>query len=275
MINYAALVHQVASLCRETGEWIADQAMLFNREQVEYKGRNDLVSYVDKEAERRLLHGLSRLLPQARFLSEESNAQTQVAQGAYWIVDPLDGTTNFVHAVPVYAISVALMVDGELKLGVVYEINRKECFCAYEGGGAYLNDTPLRCHTHTPLSASLIATGFPYYDFGLTAYYLRILERFMKDTHGVRRLGAAAVDLAYVAAGRFEGFFEYNLQAWDVAAGSLIVKEAGGCLCEFTGGNNYFFGRSIIAAAHPSLLNEMIEQIQPVWEEALASQNKA
>lgn len=271
MTNYAALVHQVANLCRETGEWIAEQALLFNREQVEYKGRNDLVSYVDKEAEKRLLSGLSRFLPHARFLSEETNAQTQVSQGVYWIVDPLDGTTNFVHAVPVYAISVALMVNGDLKLGVVYEVNRGECFHACKGGGAYLNDTPLRCSREVPLSASLIATGFPYYDFGLTSYYLRILERFMKNTHGVRRLGAAAVDLAYVAAGRFEGFFEYNLQPWDVAAGSLIVKEAGGSLCEFTGGDDYIFGRSIIAAAHPGLLKEMLAQIHPVWEEALAS----
>ncbi|NIK74464.1 myo-inositol-1(or 4)-monophosphatase [Thermonema lapsum] len=274
MPNYAALVHQVADLCRETGEWIDEQAQIFNREKVEYKGRNDLVSYVDKEAEKRLLQGLRHLMPKALFLSEETNAQTQVAQGAYWIVDPLDGTTNFVHAVPIYAISVALMVNGELKIGVVYEINRRECFYAWEKGGAYLNHTPLRCNNSTPLEASLIATGYPYYDFGLTAYYLQILERFMKKTHGVRRLGAASVDLAYVAAGRFEGFFEYNLQPWDVAAGALIVKEAGGSLCEFTGGTDYIFGRSIVAARHSGLLHEMLEQISPIWEEALNSQSK-
>lgn len=269
MQNLSTLASQVRQLCQQVGSWIAQQAHHFQQQQIEYKGRNDLVSYVDKHAEEKLLHGLHALLPEANILSEETHATCQLSsKGSYWIVDPLDGTTNFVHGIPVYAISVALMHEGTLVVGVVYEINRQECFYAWQGGGAYLNDNPLVNQRTASLAESLVATGFPYQDRGLSAHYLTILNKLITHTRGVRRLGAAAVDLAYVAAGRFDAFYEYNLQPWDVAAGALLVLESGGSVTDFFGNSNFLTGGSILACRHTQLHKQMLDIIQPVWLQA-------
>ncbi len=240
------LLEQTQAIAKEVGAFIRKERQHFDLTTVEHKGFNDLVSYVDKEAEKQIVDRLSSILPEAGFVTEEGTSSTK-GEEFNWIIDPLDGTTNFIHGLPIFAVSIALMAKDEVILGVVYEVNRHECFYAMKGGGAYCNDTPIKVSQAKSLSASLIATGFPYYSFELLDNYLAALKALMQTTHGLRRLGSAAMDLCYVAAGRMEGYFEYNLNSYDVAAGALIVQEAGGTVTDFSHGNNFIFGRQIIA----------------------------
>jgi myo-inositol-1(or 4)-monophosphatase len=247
MINYQNITKEVTLLTQQIAQYIAEQALTFSSEKIEHKGLNDLVSYVDKTAEMQLVKGLQAILPEAAFITEENTIAKQ-DNDLQWIVDPLDGTTNFMHGLPCYSISIALMHKNELVVGVVHEVNRKECFYAWKDGGAFLNGNPISVSAKLNLQDSLIATGFPYTVFEEIDDYLTLLKELMKCTHGLRRLGSAAVDLAYVAAGRFDAYFEYNLNAWDVAAGCLLVKEAGGQVTDFKGGEDYVFGRRVVAS---------------------------
>jgi len=261
-MNLEIIIQQTIDLSRSVGAYISEESKSFNHHLVEEKGLNDLVSYVDKTAEEKIVKGLRKILPAAGYITEEGTAG--FAREEYkWIVDPLDGTTNFTHGLPIYAVSIALMYQDELVLGVVYEINRDEMFWAVKGHGARLNGVPIRVSGRTKLNESLLATGFPYYNFEQMTAYLKILNEFMQTTHGLRRMGSAAVDLAYVACGRFEGFFEYNLNAWDVAAGSLIVLEAGGKVTDFSLDNKYLFNKEIIAGG--KVLKEMQQLIIKYW----------
>ncbi|WP_111669029.1 inositol monophosphatase family protein [Algoriphagus litoralis] len=255
------LLEQTQEVAKEVGAFIRKERQHFDVKKVEHKGFNDLVSYVDKEAERQIVDRLSAILPEAGFITEEGTNTTK-GETYNWVIDPLDGTTNFIHNIPVFSVSIALMEGNELILGVVYEVNRHECFYAMKGGGAYCNDTRIKVSEAEQLSASLIATGFPYYNFELIDKYLATMKSLMQKTHGLRRFGSAAVDLCYVASGRTEGFFEYNLNSYDVAAGALIVKEAGGQVTDFKGGEDYVFGRNIVAsngAIHPDFLGVLAE----------------
>ncbi len=250
------LCHQALRLVHETAMFIAGEAGKVQSEQIEIKSLNSLVSYVDRTAERRLVAGLKALLPEAVFLTEEET----VAKGNgtwQWIIDPLDGTTNFLHGLPCYAISVALRKDDEIVLGIVHEITRNESFYAWKGGGAWMNGSKISVSSTKKLKHALIATGFPYRDFARIRPYFTAFENLMKCTRGLRRFGAAAVDLAWVACGRFDGFFEYGLSPWDVAAGILLVQEAGGKVCDFNGGDRYLFGQELVAsnsAIHDELM---------------------
>ena len=257
-------------LVEEVAEFIAIQNAQFDRKNIEHKGFNDLVSFVDKEAENRLIIRLKEIFPEAGFVTEEDkNNHLKTEKKYHWVIDPLDGTTNFVHQLPIFSISVALLEHNLPVVGAVYEVNRKECFSAWKGGGAYLNGKRIAVSPSKLLSESLLATGFPYYDFEKMPQYLEILKDFMQKTHGLRRLGSAAVDLAYVACGRFEGFFEYNLNAWDVAAGVLLVQEAGGKTATFNGNTTFdgktdcIFGREIIAAG--AIFEQMQSVISAKW----------
>lgn len=245
-----------------TGDFIRNESKSFDTNKIQKKGFNDLVSYVDQTAEQQLVACCNKALPEAGFITEEGTDNIQKEE-YNWVIDPLDGTTNFTHGLPVYAISVALMRHSEVVMGVVYEINRNELFHAIENEPAYCNNERIKVSSTMKLSDSLLATGFPYYDFNQMNDYLKILNAFMQCTHGLRRMGSAAVDLAYVACGRFEGFFEYNLNAWDVAAGAFIVQQAGGKVSDFKGGNDYIFGREIIATG--SVHSEMLAVIQRHW----------
>ncbi len=262
MIDLIPVCEQVKLLVLEVGEFIRKEALKFDASKIEIKGLNDLVSFVDKEAEKKLVLGLKAIISKAGFITEEGTAD-KAREKYIWIVDPLDGTTNFIHGLPVYSISIALMYQNTLELGVVYEINRDELFYAYKGGGAWLNDNQISVSPISSLSNSLLATGFPYHNFDQLESYSQMLTYFMKHTHGLRRMGSAAVDLAYVACGRFEGFFEYNLNAWDVAGGAFIVQEAGGTVTEFNGGSNVLFGRSIVAAG--GVGKELFNAIDTIW----------
>jgi len=218
------LLERTKSIAKEAGAFIRKERQSFKVERVEHKGFNDLVSYVDKEAEKIIVSGLKELLPEAGFITEEGT--DTVRKEVYnWIIDPLDGTTNFIHGLPVYSVSIALIQYDKLLIGVVYEVNLDECFYAISGKGAFCNGQPIGVSRAPKLGDSLIATGFPYYDFDLISNYLEALRRLMQKCHGIRRLGSAAVDLAYVACGRVDAFFEYNLNSYDVAAGALIVME--------------------------------------------------
>jgi myo-inositol-1(or 4)-monophosphatase len=245
----AALEQQLCDLAARVAAFQRHELATFSKAAIEHKGLHDLVSYVDRQSEEQLVQGLQALLPEAGFITEEQTV-SQASKPLMWIIDPLDGTTNFTHGLPFFAISVALYDrDAEaLLLGVVYESNRSECFSAHAGGGARLNGQPIRVSAAQSLGESLLATGFPYYAFDKMPQYLDVLGHFMKETRGMRRLGSAALDLAYVACGRFEGYFEYNLNSYDVAAGALLVLEAGGFVSDFKGGKNYLFGREIVAA---------------------------
>lgn len=257
------LLEQTQEIAKSVGAFIRKERQHFNVEKVEHKGFNDLVSYVDKEAERRIVEQLTEIFPEAGFITEEGTNTTR-ADIYNWVIDPLDGTTNFIHGLPIFSVSIALMDRDEVILGVVYEINLHECFYAIKGGGAFCNETPIHVSQAPNLAASLIATGFPYYNFELIDKYLAALKSLMQSTHGLRRFGSAAVDLAYVAMGRIEGFFEYNLNSYDVAAGSLIVKEAGGIVTDFSGESNYIFGRQIVAT-NSKIHTEFLKELNRIW----------
>lgn len=260
MTQYEQLCHQILPLIQRTGAFIRTELGRVNRAAIEEKSLNSLVSYVDRQAEEQLVDGLKDLLPMAGFLTEEETID-QEQQHYRWIIDPLDGTTNFLFQVPNFAISVALEAVGELVLGVVYEVNRNECFYAWQGGGAFLNGQAIKCRANDQVADSLFATGFPYYDYEQLQGYLRVLSYLVQHSRGIRRLGAAAVDLAYVAAGRFDGFYEYSLQAWDVAAGIVLIREAGGTVTDFSGGNTCLDSGEIVAGS-PAIQEQLLSIVR-------------
>ena len=198
---------------------------------------------------------LGSLVPDAGFITEEDTPDV-TGKSWEWIIDPLDGTTNFLYGVPCFSISVGLRRDEKLVAGVIYEINQNELFYAWENGNAFLNNKTIRVSQRRNLMESLLATGFPFRDFSNLEKYLQAFAYFMRHTRGIRRFGSAAVDLAYVACGRYDGFFEYSLNPWDVAAGVIIVQEAGGIVTDFSGGDNYLFGKKIIAS-NPHIAGEL------------------
>jgi myo-inositol-1(or 4)-monophosphatase len=261
-MNTAALLPSMITAAKNAGAFIRRESGNFRYDTVKLKGLNDLVSYVDKTAEEMIVNELQQLLPGAGFIVEED---TRSGKKEYnWIVDPLDGTTNFIHGIPSYAVSIALEHDGLIIAGVVYEVSRDECFNAEKGKGAFLDENRIRVSARQSLSESLIATGFPIYNFSRLDAFMSALKYFMQHTHGVRRIGAASVDLCYLACGRLDGFFEYNLSPWDVAAGALIVEEAGGTVADFSGGGNWLFGKEI-ACSNGLIAAEFSEVIRAAF----------
>jgi myo-inositol-1(or 4)-monophosphatase len=243
--NYKKTCLAVVRIARNTGKELRKKRKMVEPE-ISLKGRNDFVTQFDKETEAKLIMELGQLLPEAVFIAEESVPDGQ--SGKYkWIIDPIDGTTNFIHGLYPYTISIALMEDDKIVIGVVYEIGLDECFYAYQSGSAYLNGKKIHVSKVSSVADSLIAVGFPYTNFILIDKYMESLHFFMKNSHGLRRLGSAAVDLAYLACGRVDAFYEYDLKPWDVAAGAFIVQQAGGKCADFSGGNNYIFGKEIVA----------------------------
>ncbi|MDA0195949.1 MAG: inositol monophosphatase family protein [Bacteroidetes bacterium] len=253
---------EVIDIAKKAGAFIRNESLKFTIEQAEYKGLNDLVSYVDKESEKMIVSALQVIFPEAGFITEEGTI-TKNSDDFNWVIDPLDGTSNFIHGIPMYAVSIALMKGKKSLLGVVYEVNRDECFYALKGGGAYCNEKPISVSRALKLSESLIATGFPIFNFNNLRAYLKILKQLMKKCHGMRRMGSAAVDLCYVACGRADAYFEYNLNSWDIAAGTLIVQEAGGTVTDFSGGGNFIFGRELVSGS--AVQNELLQLIQKNW----------
>lgn len=250
-IHLETLCTATRALSEDVGAFLRSELGRVRAEHIETKQRNHLVSYVDQTAERKLVEGLQALLPEAAFLAEEGTVAHEVRDWQ-WIIDPLDGTTNFLHGLPFFSISIALQFQGETVLGVVHEAMRQESFYSWKGAaGTFLDDHKVGVSATQQLEDSLLATGFPYYDFERQAPYLAVLSALMQQTRGLRRFGSAALDLAYVACGRFEGYFEYSLSPWDVAAGAFLVRQAGGTVSDFSGNNNYVHGREIVAGTPP------------------------
>ena len=249
---------ETEKLVEQTAQFIRSQIGNVENQQIETKSLNSLVSYVDKTAEEILVEGCMKILPEAGFITEEETIVKSMDKEWLWIIDPLDGTTNFLHSLPFFSISVALQHRGKTVIGVVCEVNRQEIFYAIKNEGAFLNGSKISCSANKNLADTLLATGFPYYDFGRREAYLSLLGELMPRCRGIRRLGSAALDLAYTACGRFDAFFEYSLAPWDVAAGAFIVEEAGGIVCDFSGGDNYLFGKEMFAS-NPFIEKELLE----------------
>ncbi|MGH1338233.1 MAG: inositol monophosphatase family protein [Aureispira sp.] len=258
--NLEQICVQTCQLSQDVGFFLCQELGKVQEIEIEHKQRNHLVSYVDKAAEKQLIEGLQTFLPEASFLAEEGTVAVE-ERPWQWIIDPLDGTTNFLHGLPFFSISLALQYEGQTVLGVVHEANRQETFYSWKGASSsFLNGKAIRVSPTLHLEDSLLATGFPYYDFERMPAYLEVLQQLMRDTRGLRRFGSAALDLAYVACGRFDGYFEYSLSPWDVAAGAFLVQQAGGQVSDFSGGNNFVHGREIIAG-NARLFKTLLERI--------------
>lgn len=259
-IDCSTLCNQVTQLTRKVGKEILKEKQSFSLDQVEIKGLHNYVTHLDKLSERLLVEGLEKLLPEAGFIAEEGTSDKK-GKDFNWIIDPIDGTTNFIHGIPSFGISIALMHQKEIVIGVVYEPNADEMFYAFKGSDAYLNEQIIHVSQQKEPHLSLIATGFPYHDYEKIDNYLGLLGHFMKTTSGIRRLGSASIDLVYVACGRFEGFYEYGLNPWDVAGGAFIVERAGGVVTDWKNGKDFIFGKEIIAA-NPNMHGPYLEGIQ-------------
>jgi len=255
-MNLESLVSDTVKVAEKAASFIMSGLENLDSSDIGTKGFNDFVTFVDRESERIIAEGLMQLLPSAGILAEEDTAFA--GDGKYrWIVDPLDGTTNFIHGVHPFSISIALEKEGELLTGVVYEAAGREIFTAWKNGGAWLNGKRINVSQAGKISDCLVATGFPYKDFSKLQAYLDMLGFLMKSTQGIRRMGSASLDLSYVACGRFDIFYEYSLKPWDVAAGTLIVREAGGTVTDFSGRTENITGKEIIASngkIHPEIL---------------------
>lgn len=246
-MNTEPLAYKVIEFTEQLGSYLLKERKNLSSGDVELKGVHDLVTKYDKHAEKEIVDFLSGLIPNAGFIAEEGTS-TKKGNQYQWIIDPIDGTTNFVHGLPCFSISIALQKEKELIFGIVYEMNLAESFFTFEKDPTYLNGKEITVTQTDVLESALIATGFPYTDFEKANDYLKVFDALIRKSRGVRRLGSAAVDLAYVAAGRFEGFYEYGLNPWDVAAGALLVKNAGGLVTDFSRGDNFLFGKELVAS---------------------------
>ncbi len=217
-------------------------------QQFELKGKHDLVTAADVAAEKAIKAVIAKAFPEDQFLAEESHEGAALTDARTWIIDPIDGTTNFAHGVPFYAVSIALWIGKEPQTAVVLGLPHNELFTAEKGKGAFLNGKPIQVSQTADPVQSLIGTGFPYRDLSVLEDYMKVFHILMKETHGVRRPGSASYDMAFVACGRYDGFYEYALAPWDVAAGALLIREAGGVVTDWHGKENWLYGKRIIAA---------------------------
>jgi myo-inositol-1(or 4)-monophosphatase len=252
---------------RNAGDIIVRHLNHLDRLTIASKQRNDFVSEVDRQAEDEIIAIIRKAYPHHAVLAEESGLH-EGKDDFQWIIDPLDGTTNFLHGFPQFSVSIAVKHKGRLDQAVVYDPMRQELFTASRGSGAYLDNRRIRVSKQNTLTGALLGTGFPYKDQQHLDAYLEMFKALIVDTAGIRRPGSAALDLAYVAAGRFDGFWEIGLNAWDMAAGVLLVREAGGLVGDVSGGHDFLQTGNIVAAA-PKLFPLMLREIRPHLSDAL------
>lgn len=245
---------------RKAGDTISRAVDRTDRLKITVKDQNDFVSEIDKKAESQIIDVIKKAYPDHAILAEESGSHS--GDDYLWIIDPLDGTTNFIHGFPQFSVSIALQYKGRLEVAVVYDPMRQELFTATRGGGAQMNDRRIRVSGHRGLPGSLLGTGFPYKNFSRLDSYLGMLKSLITQTSGIRRPGSAALDLAYVAAGRLDGFWEMGLKPWDIAAGVLIVQEAGGLITDLRGGHD-FMETGDIVAGNSKMIKGMLQTIHP------------
>jgi len=261
------MLNTAVKAARKAGAIINRASLDLDLVRVSSKGRSDFVTEVDRAAEQAIIAVLKTAYPNHSFLAEESGASGPQAEADYlWIIDPLDGTTNFIHGFPQFAVSIGLKHRGQIAQAVIYDPTRDELFTATRGRGAFMNDRRLRVSKRDQLQDCLIGTGFPFRQIDRLDEYLRVFTRVTRTTAGVRRPGAAALDLAYVAAGRLDGFWEFGLSPWDIAAGSLLIIEAGGLIGDLHGEADYLGTGNVIGASpkiYPQLL-ALMRDAQPV-----------
>ena len=248
---------------RQAGELIRRYTGDIDKLRVQIKDANDFVSEVDKQSEREIIQALKRAYPDHAILGEESGRHGDENAEYQWIIDPLDGTTNFLYGIPQFAVSIGLKQRGRLLLGVVYDPLRDEMFAAARGEGATLNNRKMRVSARPSLENALLATGVPFRADQNLDLYLETMRALLPNTAGVRRLGSAALDLAWVASGRFDGFWEFGLREWDLAAGAVIVQEAGGLVGDLNGGSEHLNTGNVLAAS-PKVFKEMLQRLHPV-----------
>lgn len=256
------LTDDVRQIALEAGRFIREERKRFSRESIEKKHAHDYVSYVDKESEKRIVTRLKELLPDAGFIAEEGSG-SMTDEKYCWVVDPLDGTTNFIHDNSPYCVSIALRDEKELLLGVVYEICRDECYWTYKGAPSYLNGNVIHVSSVNTLDDAFIAIGFPYRAEEYKPFALRFIKTCYGNVAGLRLVGAAAAEMCYVAAGRFDARIESYLGPWDIAAGCLILQNAGGKVTDFSGGDTFYSGHQVLASngkIHDFLLNIIEDQ---------------
>lgn len=260
------LLNIAVTAARQAGDLISRASQRLDKVNTVIKQHNDFVTQIDTHAERIIIDTIRANYPSHGILGEESGYQE--GDDYQWIIDPLDGTTNFIHGFPHYAVSIALKYKGKVEYGVIYDPMRQELFTAMRGKGAYLNNTRLRVSVQKEMEGALLGTGFPIRDpHNLPRYLSMFTAIFNKNIAGIRRAGSAALDLAYVAAGRLDGFWEITLREWDIAAGILLVKEAGGLVSDFMGGEDYFKTGNVVAA-NPKLFKQILQAIHPFVEVA-------
>lgn len=264
MIVLEDICYQVIELVEETADLILSESENGASLGTQAKGKHDYVTRIDKAAEENLVAGLSKIIPESGFIAEEGTS-TRKGDRYNWVIDPIDGTTNFIHGLFPFAISIALMEADKVVLGVVYEFGLKECFYAWKGSDAFLNGEIIKVSETNRVSDSLLATGFPYTNFEYMEEFMNSLKYFMENSHGLRRLGSAATDIAYVACGRFDGFYEYGLHAWDIAAACFIVERAGGKSSNFSGGDNYLFSGEVVSS-NSGIFDEFQQTVQKLMK---------
>jgi myo-inositol-1(or 4)-monophosphatase len=256
------MLNMAVKAARAAGAIINRASLDIEAVRVSQKQANDFVTEIDQASEKIIIETLLEAYPDHGILGEETGSMHGNPNASHiWIIDPLDGTTNFIHGFPVYCVSIALAVNGKLEQAVVYDPTRNDLFTATRGRGAFLNDRRIRVSKRTRLSECLLSTGFPYRPEDDIQKYLRLMGEVMQRTSGLRRPGAAALDLAYVAAGFSDGFFELGLKPWDVAAGALLVTEAGGLIGNFTGEANYL-DQGECMAANPRIYGQLVPLLQ-------------
>lgn len=253
------MLHTAVKAARRAGTIINRAARDIEAVAIATKRQKDFVTEVDKASEEAVIGVLKNAYPDHAILAEESGATGD--SDYVWIIDPLDGTTNFIHGVPQYAVSIALQHRGVVTQAVVFDPTKNELFTASRGRGAFLNDRRMRCSRRTGLDDALIGTGFPFRSLDRIEEYIRVFRTIMSSTVGVRRPGAAALDLAYVACGRYDGFWEAGLSPWDIAAGSLMILEAGGLVSDFEGGEAYLQSGDVVAGA-PKVFGQLLQVVQ-------------
>ena len=269
------MINVAIKAARTAGSIINRAALDIESVRISQKKVNDFVTEVDHAAEQAIIETLLTAYPGHGIWAEESGKEFGAQDSEFvWIIDPLDGTTNFIHGLPVYCVSIALAVRGKVEQAVVYDPTRNDLFTATKGRGAFLNDRRLRVSKRTELKGCLISTGFPFRENDDFAQYLNMMGEVMQKTAGLRRPGSAALDLAYVAAGFTDGFFEFGLQPWDVAAGSLLVTEAGGLIGNFTGESDFLEQEECLAGA-PRIYGQLVSMLGKYSKFASAGEKAA
>jgi myo-inositol-1(or 4)-monophosphatase len=258
------MLNTAVKAARRAGSVINRATFDLDRIKVTEKGHNDFVTEVDKAAEQAIIEVLKSAYPDHAVLAEESGASANLhdENENVWIIDPIDGTTNFIHGFPQYCVSIALQQRGQITQAVVYDPSHNDLFTATKGAGAYLNEKRIRVSRRDKIADALIGTGFPSRDMSGLDEYLKMFRIMTEKCAGLRRPGAAALDLAYVAAGRLDGFFEKGLQSWDMAAGALLISEAGGIIADFSGESDYLAKGDVIAGT-PKIFGQMVHLLSP------------